>query len=383
MGYDPTGFGNYISILQNDYNKALYCHLKSYDVKIGDKIEEGQVIGVMGSTGNSTGPHLHLEIRKSPYHREDYIDVAEYLYIKNENGNVQYRDNYELLNYLGVLDYWGAGYKGQGVTIASRESKTAKHGAKVKEVLEILTPEASILTNIDYKACLNNFDIYTTSLSFGSDKFEKSENKAKELYNKDVFLVCAVGNNSSDSQTVISKNNCVQSIGACTLDNGTPKRAYYSSITNDLDFMSLTSLELSTGVFNGTSCAAPIFASLCALIQCYFIQNTGRKLTNSQLLRLIKDNCIDLDKKGLDPKTGYGLFVLPKLDHLDVKKYLEEGGEDMPRYNTLEEVPEWGQATIEKLINLQVLKGDENGNLNLSYDLLRTFVIHDRLGLYD
>lgn len=372
-----------MSILQNDYNKALYCHLESYNVKVGDKIEEGQVIGIMGSTGNSTGPHLHLEIRKSPYHREDYIDVAEYLYIKNENGNVQYKDNYEILNYLGVLDYWGAGYKGQGVTIASRESKTSKHGAKVKEALELLTPKASILTDVDYKAHLNNFDIYTTSLSFSSDKLPINENKAKELYNKDVFLVCAVGNNSSDSQTAISKNKYVQSIGACTLDNGTLKRAYYSSITDDLDFMSLTNLKISTGVFDGTSCAAPIFASLCSLIQCYFIQNAGKKLTNSQLLRLIKDNCIDLDKEGLDPKTGYGLFVLPKLDRLDVKKYLEEGGEDMPRYNTLEEVPTWGQATIEKLINLQVLKGDENGNLNLSYDLLRMFVVHDRLGLYD
>ena len=52
-------------------------------------------------------------------------------------------------------------------------------------------------------------------------------------------------------------------------------------------------------------------------------------------------------------------------------------------YKTLEDVPNWGKPTIEKLINKNALKGDENGNLNISNDLLRTLVIHDRLGLYD
>ena len=57
--------------------------------------------------------------------------------------------------------------------------------------------------------------------------------------------------------------------------------------------------------------------------------------------------------------------------------------QNMPKYNSLEEVPEWGKSTVEKLINKKALKGDENGNLNISEEMLRTFVIHDRLGLYD
>ena len=65
----------------------------------------------------------------------------------------------------------------------------------------------------------------------------------------------------------------------------------------------------------------------------------------------------------------------------EVKKEME--GQNMPKYNTLEEVPEWGKSTVEKLFNKGALKGDENGNLNISEELLRTFVIHDRLGLYD
>lgn len=51
-------------------------------------------------------------------------------------------------------------------------------------------------------------------------------------------------------------------------------------------------------------------------------------------------------------------------------------------YNTIEEVPEWGKATVQKLINKGLLKGNENG-LDLSYTLLRLFVVNDRAGLYD
>ena len=217
VGYDPTGFGNYVVILQEDGFKALYCHLKSYSVKIDDVIEEGQIIGIEGTSGNSTGVHLHLEIRKAPYGRDDHIDVAEYLGIKNQVGMVVYIQNYDLLEYLGIMDYWRLGYKGQGITIASRESEISEHGAKVAELLRVLVPESTILISEDYKDEINNFDIYTTSLSFSSDKSIINENKAKKLFENDKFLVCAVGNHAEDSSTAISKNKYFHSIGACKL----------------------------------------------------------------------------------------------------------------------------------------------------------------------
>ena len=89
-GYDSTGFGNYVSILHKDLHKSLYCHLKSYDIVQGQEIKEGQVIGIEGSTGNSTGIHLHLEIREAPYKTDNHINVANYLGIKNQKGKVEF-----------------------------------------------------------------------------------------------------------------------------------------------------------------------------------------------------------------------------------------------------------------------------------------------------
>lgn len=60
-----NGYGNTIIINHNNGYKTLYGHLKSIDVKKGATVESGEAIGVMGSTGNSTGTHLHFEVIKN------------------------------------------------------------------------------------------------------------------------------------------------------------------------------------------------------------------------------------------------------------------------------------------------------------------------------
>lgn len=59
-----SGYGNYIVINHNNGYKTLYAHLSSMDVSVGDTVPQGTKIGVMGSTGRSTGTHLHFEVIK-------------------------------------------------------------------------------------------------------------------------------------------------------------------------------------------------------------------------------------------------------------------------------------------------------------------------------
>lgn len=67
--YSNYGYGNYVIInhgrctTDNNNYISLYGHCSSLVVQPGDMVQKGQVIGYVGSTGNSTGPHLHLEIR--------------------------------------------------------------------------------------------------------------------------------------------------------------------------------------------------------------------------------------------------------------------------------------------------------------------------------
>ncbi len=60
--YTNGDYGNYVIINHGNF-KTLYGHCKELKVKVGDTVLAGQVIATCGSTGRSTGPHLHFEIR--------------------------------------------------------------------------------------------------------------------------------------------------------------------------------------------------------------------------------------------------------------------------------------------------------------------------------
>ncbi len=81
VGSNSVG-GNYISLVHKDGSETLYCHCSKIIAEKGDVIRAGETIALVGSTGRSTGPHLHFEITV------DGSTEDPLLYLPHENGEV-------------------------------------------------------------------------------------------------------------------------------------------------------------------------------------------------------------------------------------------------------------------------------------------------------
>jgi murein DD-endopeptidase MepM/ murein hydrolase activator NlpD len=74
-----SGFGNYIIIRHKHGYYTRYGHMASFNVKIGQEVQQGDVIGYIGNTGLSTGPHLHYEIHIG----SDVVDPQKFIYLRS------------------------------------------------------------------------------------------------------------------------------------------------------------------------------------------------------------------------------------------------------------------------------------------------------------
>jgi murein DD-endopeptidase MepM/ murein hydrolase activator NlpD len=86
VAYDAAGFGNYVIIRHKHGLYTRYGHMLSFAVRMGQHVQQGEVIGYIGNTGRSTGPHLHYEVHIG----SDIVDPYKFLNVRNiRSGTVQ------------------------------------------------------------------------------------------------------------------------------------------------------------------------------------------------------------------------------------------------------------------------------------------------------
>ena len=144
------GYGNYVIIQHSDGNYTLYGHLHENSITVvkGQSVSQGQVIGKMGSSGNSTGMHLHFEVREGSNKYSSTVDALNYISI--ENPRISFSGN----EFLGWLNSWeghtkidgeyyiveniGDGFRtvGGGVTLENNPSKFAEYGINIADYPE-------------------------------------------------------------------------------------------------------------------------------------------------------------------------------------------------------------------------------------------------------
>jgi len=141
------GYGNYVVIQHSDGNYTLYAHLHADTITVsaGDSVEQGQVIGKMGTSGNSTGTHLHFEVRKGGMDKSALTEPLEYVSLENprtvSNGN-------EFLDWLNsweghspiegdyyIIEDIGDGVRtvGGGVTLEHNVGRFSQYGINVDD----------------------------------------------------------------------------------------------------------------------------------------------------------------------------------------------------------------------------------------------------------
>ncbi len=109
--YQAGGFGNYIVIRHHDGTATLYGHLSKRSVSKNQKVLQGQVIGKMGSTGNSSGTHLHFEWSGGDPWKTFFKADTSLIYETNvRSNNARYNSDKTVVNWIDSNYRYSGGY---------------------------------------------------------------------------------------------------------------------------------------------------------------------------------------------------------------------------------------------------------------------------------
>ncbi len=274
----------------------------------------------------------------------------------------------------GILRWHELGYTGKSIKIAEIEEANPSlpffdgklhdpfgectnailngHGQKVLDVMHQVAPDAElyslpsgIISNsnnvsgdfiektLPY-AIENNIHIINASLG-GLNHLALNE-KILEVQKHGVVFTTSAGNEGQKGLSGFAESNAWIAVGAVGW-NDKYKEIFlknYSSRGPELDVVCFSGLYIHDAknpdrVFQveGTSFSAPMLAGMLALVQQFFLERVGRTLYQDEMQQFIYDHVFDLGSKGPDSEYGYGLFVLPEPESVDIGKYLFHGKE--------------------------------------------------------
>lgn len=292
--------------------------------------------------------------------------------------NVLLNDNNRHRKYTGVDKFHAAGYYGERVKAASGESWNMKYDTvgQVHDPLGIADVNYSgthaVHTCCTFFQVAPKAQLYmlesTGGRYYGNGSYEnKFLNKSVDVIEKEnitnmfISLITnnntnwlndmkkwlqdhpefkqfwAAGNDDTDTFNPIMVVDEIFGVAAYTLMvSGDVVPAGYSSVSEYVDFsapsMIYTSPEAtkstdSGGSHAGTSFSTPWLCGMSCLVDDFFIDKTGKPLTQKGMYQFFKDNTTDLKDEGFDSKTGWGAVRLPSPEKIVISNYAQGGGE--------------------------------------------------------
>lgn len=216
-------------------------------------------------------------------------------------------------------------------------------------------------------AIKNGVDTFFVSLR--ADTLPKSVDDMLETVPALSYFSSA-GNYGEDSHNCRIDSRNIFGVGAYDLKAKEP--AGYSSWSQNVDFCAPTNCYAQSAngqawiLFKGTSCAAPALAGMCACVNHFFIEKTGKLLNRWAMYEFLQDCAVDVGVKGKDLQTGWGLPILPKPESVDISKYA--GCDNMKFKDTS---GHWAEKAIEEITDAGIMNGFPDGTFRPDQPLTR------------
>ena len=257
------------------------------------------------------------------------------------------RNDY-IRDFLGVTAWHRAGYTGKrGLTLTAEPlGAPGTHAAKTLAAFREIAPEREVKYIRFTDSATQAAEFCDEAEASGADTMYMSLTSSSGSGGTKVLdarmprrmsFFAAAGNDAGEAYNHRTEADTIYAVGACTLKysasvNGKPApgaklildTADYTSVSNFVDFASITELYIDGGYFDGTSCAAPVLCGMAALVNEFFIERTGRPLRAEAMYRFFAEHCVDVATPGKDTLTGYGVPVLPPPEFINLWDYQEE-----------------------------------------------------------